>query len=369
MRRADIPMTSALDIQRERAALLAREIVSRAPGDSIASIFAGGSLGRGEVWAAKIDGEIEVYSDIDLYVVARSASTERAIRNATREITLPAMKGVRFLRHADIGVYTRDDLAAQPLRPGTVELDVNHLMLYGDETVPRSLAGRNAAAIPAEEALYLLENRLWEFDAASARLGRAQALKAELDVYAAHAIVDGSFEATLAKRAERFRAGAPASMDAPARQLVSDAFEALRDFGVWMQAGGTDTERTRAHAALCEAWRVLAPRVLKVDGPPALLVAVRCHAGTSVANARNVMRLQRRLGRSFLGIAMALPFLARRSPMDALRVHALAESLRSEGTSVTRIDCHFDYVTELTAEFDFQGSLKERVRDMHAAVS
>src|SRR5262245_42285509 len=207
-------MSNALDIQRERAALLAREIVSRAPAGSIASIFAGGSLGRGEVWAAEIDGALEIYSDIDLYVVASSASTERAIRNATHDVTLPAMNDVRFLRRADIGVYTRDDLAAQPLRPGTAELDTNHLLLHGDAAIPKSLAGRSASAIPAGEALYLIENRLWEFAAGSAeRLGRAQALKAQLDVYSAHAIVDGSFEASLAKRAEHFRAAAPATMD------------------------------------------------------------------------------------------------------------------------------------------------------------
>ncbi len=366
-------MSSALDIQRERAAILAREIVSRAPAGSIAGIFAGGRLGRGEVWAAEIDGVTEVYSDIDLYVVASSSAAEHAIRTATRDVTLPEVKGVRFLRRPDIGVYTRADLALQPLRPGTAELDVHHVMLHGDETIPRSLTGRSAANIPAEEALYLLENRLWEFaggqDTPAARPGRAQALKAELEVYAAHAIVGGSFQATLAKRAERFREQPPASMDAASRSMVSGAFDAARDLSAWMRTPGTETERERAHAALVEAWRVLAPRVLNMNGSPAYLVAVRCHAGTSVANARDVMRLQRRLKRSFVGIALALPFLARRSPMDALRVHALAESLRSEGTSESRIDCHFDYVTELTAEFHFEGSLKERVRDMHAAVS
>jgi hypothetical protein len=314
-----------------------------------------------------------VYSDIDLYVVASSPSAEQAIRAATRDVTVPESKNVLFLRRADIGVYTREDLAAQPLRPGTAELDVHHLMLHGDEGIPRALSGRSDAAIPAEEALYLIENRLWEFvaghDTAPGRLSRAQALKAQLDVYSAHAIVDGSFQATLAERAERFCAGPPATMDAHVRKLVSGAFEAVRDFGAWMQAPGTETERARAHDALCEAWRVLAPRVLNMTGSPAYLVARRARAGAWVVNARDVMRLQRRLGQPFFGIALALPFLARRSPVDALRLHALVRGLASEGTSESRIDCHFDYVSELTAEFHFNGSLKERVRDMHAAVS
>src|SRR5262245_6389688 len=131
-------MSAALDLQRERAAILAREIVSRAPAGSIAGIFAGGSLGRGEVWAAEIDGVTEVYSDIDLYVVANSSAAEHAIRAVTRDVTLPETNRVRFLRRADVGVYTREDLAAQPLRPGTVELDTHHLMLYGDDAVARS---------------------------------------------------------------------------------------------------------------------------------------------------------------------------------------------------------------------------------------
>ena len=158
-------------------------------------------------------------------------------------------------------------------------------------------------------------------------------------------------------------------MEADVRKLVSGAFDAVRDLSAWMRAPGTETERARAHDALCEAWRVLAPRVLNMTQSPAYLVARRSRAGAWVANARDVMRLQRRLGRPFVGIALALPFLARRSPMDALRLHPLVEGLASEGTSESRIDCHFDYVTELTAEFHFKGSLGERVRDMHAAVS
>lgn len=367
-------MRSALDIQRERAALLARELVSHAPAGSIASIFAGGSLGRGEVWAAAIDGKLEVYSDIDLYVVAARDATLPALRESAGVVAMLAPSPeASFLRSPDIGVYTRADLAGQPLRPGTVELDTQHLMLYGDESIPRGLQGRSAARIPAQEGLYLIENRLWEFAGghghAAGRLGRAQALKAQLDVYSAHAIVEGSFQAALARRAERFRDRPPATMDARVRELVSRAFDAVRDFGAWMQGPGTDTERDRARDALCEAWRVLAPRVLNMTGSPASLVARRSRAGAWVANARDVMRLQRRLGGPFAGIALALPLLARRSPMDALRLHALVETLASDGTGEPRIDSHFDYVARLTARFPFQGSLEERVRDMHAAVS
>jgi len=53
----------------------------------------------------------------------------------------------------------------------------------------------------------------------------------------------------------------------------------------------------------------------------------------------------------------------------AVRLHALVATLASDGTGESRIDSHFDYVAGLTARFQFQGPLEERVRDMHAAVS
>ena len=62
----------------------------------------------------------------------------------------------------DVGVYTFEDLAGQPARPGTVGLDRNHRMCFGDESVPASAARRIGSRIPVEEALYLLENRLGE---------------------------------------------------------------------------------------------------------------------------------------------------------------------------------------------------------------
>ena len=101
---------SALEIQRSRASAMALELVKRSPQDAIACIFAGGSLARGEVWCARIDDELEVYSDVDLYVVV-SEEGLAAVRSAAAAITTPGVSGVRFLRSPDIGVYTRGDLA------------------------------------------------------------------------------------------------------------------------------------------------------------------------------------------------------------------------------------------------------------------
>jgi hypothetical protein len=371
-------VSSALDVQRERAAALARALVSHAPAGSIASIFSGGSLGRGEVWAAEIDGTLEIYSDIDLYVVSAEDASAGALRATARSLPPPAPPaGARFLRSADIGVYTRADLVAQPVRPGTVELDAHHLMLYGDESIPRALTGRSAAGVPAEEALYLIENRLWDFSRAAtwedntppARLALAQALKAQLDVYAAHAIVDGTFCATLAARAQRFHSQPPATMDENVRRLVAGAFTAARDFGAWIRRGQPGPERSRAvHALTDDGWRVLAPRVLNRNTAPAELVARRCREGAFLANARDIWRLRRRLSAPRMGTVLALALLAGRSPVDALRLDALVRCLAS--ADAREFGAHFTYVDRLTRHLGFnQGALEERVRTMHAAVS
>ncbi len=372
-------MTTALEMQRSRAAMLARALVTHAPAGSIASIFAGGSLGREEVWAAEIDGTLEIYSDIDLYVVSAQDTAANQLRQAARTLPAPAtISGVRFLRNADIGVYTRADLVAQPLRPGTAELDAHHLMLYGDESIPRALSGRDAAGIPAEEALYLMENRLWELSGAaprenntpSARAALAQALKAQLDVYAAHAIADGTFATTLAARALRFHSQPPTTMGAQVRSLVAGAFAAARDLGAWISHREAAAERAQAvHALTSDGWRVLAPRILRREAPPAGLIACRCRQGAWLANARDIGRLRRRLSAPWIGTILGLPLLAVRSPVDALRVDALVRCLASD-RDAREFRAHFAYVDHLTRHLGFnQGALEERVRAMHSAVS
>lgn len=367
-------MSFALDMQRERARALSDLVVGSAPAGSVVSVFAGGSLGRDEVWAAAIDGTLEIYSDIDLYVVTGPNASAAGFRETARLVTPPAPPaGVRFLRPADIGVYTREDLSAQPLRPGTAELDTHHLMLYGDESIPRSLGGRSAAAIPAEEALYLLENRVFELTEAAkraeGRMALAQALKARLDVYSAHAIANGTFTATLAERARRFRAETPPTLDQDARAFIAEGFDAVRDLGAWMSGrrAGEDTQRTLR--ALVSTWRALAPRILGEEAPPAELVAKRCRGGAIAPNARDVLRLRRRLARSLASIVPAIAVLDRRSPVDALRIDALARCLAAESDSGDFAG-HFAYIERLTHQFGFnEGSLEERARRMHAAIS
>jgi hypothetical protein len=360
-------------MQRETARSLAQFLARIAPDGSIASIFAGGSLGRGEVWAAQRDGDFEIYSDIDLYVVAQDAAAAQAIRRKLRDVSDLTAWG-RF-RPPDIGIYTRQDLAAQPLRPGTAELDTHHLMLYGDESIPRGLSNRSAAQIAPEEALYLLENRVLELTApwlsiAPPQYGLFSALKAHLDVYSAHAIVDGTFACTLTERAERFRKRAPATLEGEARARVAGVFDSAQDIGAWMRDRSVSSECASAVHALADAWRTLAPHVLGMQGPVPALVARRCRAGAHLANARDVIRIRRATSRSLLRAALAAPVLSGRGPVQALRIDALAHVFTREARDARALVAHFRYVGRLTRMFGYtNGSLEERSRAMHAAVS
>lgn len=362
-------------MQRERARALARELVARAPEASIECIFAGGSLGRGEVWAARFDGALEVYSDIDLYVIAAHEGAVAELRHAAQTVaSFPAPDGVRFLRSADIAVYTRADFAAQPLRPGTAELDTHHLLLHGDDSIVRALSGREAGNIPGEEALYLLENRAMELTAApaavaDAHLGLAQSLKARLDVYSAHAIVAGTFAVMISERARRFASDPPPTLEGVARDEVAASFGAATDIGAWMRTHDAATERDTALAAIVDAWRKLAPRVLRLDASNAELVARRCRAGDMMTNSQELVHIRHAVGVSLLRAASALPRLAALSPVAALRLDALARILAGSGAD-NDMTTHFAYVDRLTHHFGFtSGTPDERVRRMYAAIS
>jgi hypothetical protein len=75
-----------------------------------------------------------------------------------------------------------------------------------------------------------------------------------------------------------------------------------------------------------DAWRTLAPLVLRTDASAAELVARRCRAGDMMANSQELVRIRHAIGVSLLRAASALPRLAALSPLAALRVDALARA-------------------------------------------
>ena len=133
--------------------------------DSVLAVFLSGSVARGRI-ACFNDGErLEIYSDLDISVVVSNQSHwEECRRRARAAAATVPLCGDRFkmYRSVDVGVYTLEDLHRQPARPGTVDVAATHRLLYGDPAVPSSLSNLAEASMEPEEALYLLENRLFE---------------------------------------------------------------------------------------------------------------------------------------------------------------------------------------------------------------
>lgn len=370
---------SALDMQRSRATAIARELVSRAPSGSIACIFAGGSLARGEVWAAARDGVLEIYSDVDLYVVVDAPKARAAVRAAASGLGDAVVDGALFLRPADIGVYAREDLRAQPARPGTVDLSAHHVVLHGDPAIPAALPPYGRTRMAGDEALYLLENRALELDAtetnpagAAARMAVVRSLKARLDVHIAHAIADGSFAPTLAARAAAFDTAAPGSLDEPSRLDVARAYHLAHILPEWLETANPGDEVERAMVAVSRAWRALAPRVLRAPGERLTgLLARRWREGARVHNARELVRMRHAYGVPLGRVIVAAPALSVCSPRAALRLDALIRRFHGEGRIDDAVfDPHRQRLDALTRLYGFSdGSQETRVRDMHRVIS
>ena len=366
-------------MQRARAFALARDLTARAPRGSMACVFAGGSLSRNEVWAAVIDGELEIYSDVDLYVVVRDHDALAPVRAAAGDVAsrAPGIDGVHFLRAPDVGVYTLPDLCAQPVRPGTVDLAVHHLVLDGDPGLPGRLPAPEASRIPAHEALYLVENRLAELaapggaGARESRLRTMRALKARLDVHSAHEIVGHSFAPSLDARSRRFASDPPPGMDDAARADVADAYRAAGDPSAWLPGRDETREVARARAGLVRAWCTLAPGVLGKGETTEALLARRCHAGERRKNALEALRLRRAFGIPRGRVLASTPWLSRLSPATALRVDALVRECHAEGVCDARyVRAHERYLDRLTRTFGcVDGPLEMRVHAMHRVIS
>lgn len=382
-------MKSAIEIMLRRADDLAHGLVARAPAGSIRAVFAGGSVGRDEVWARPEGETLVVYSDLDLYVVMADEANERAVRDAVAVVSsaVPAaLDGVVFLRGVDAGVYRMGDLLAQPARPGTVDWREHHRWLHGDRSLLESLAPSAQRSIAASEALYLLENRAWDAleavalaggDARARERSRVQAAKVVLDVGAAHLIAEARFVSTYAERMAVLRSRTPSRLS-PRTLAAIEASEEIRRGG--MPASAVDARD--ALVLVAEAWCTLAPAILsfavastavatRESADVASLLAVRCARGAFYDNYREFVRLRRRVRSSLVGAAAAGLRLATLSPRAALRTHALARGLvEAARVPASALSFHADYVAALAARLGFdQGPIDARARSALRAVS
>jgi len=188
---------------------LAEELVEELGQDRVRCVFLAGSVAEGRVAAAWVEGTLEVYSDLDLYVVLASGqdleeARKRARRMAARfPFTAPEL---RLFKPPDIGVYDPEDLARQPARPGTLAAAAKRIVLYG-EPPPAGWPARGS--IDPREGLYLLENRMLELALLEERHGepgpwdryrRYQLIKAALDAGTAALLATGHFHLDLEAR-------------------------------------------------------------------------------------------------------------------------------------------------------------------------
>ena len=373
---------SPIELLRVRAQALCADILAGVPAGFVRAAFLGGSAARGEVWAVRVEENWEIYSDLDLYVIVcgpRALGPVRAQAKAASERLPAAGAGARFLRGADVGVYTLEDLAAQPARPGTVELARESFWLYGDRAVFDALAPGEARAIARDEALYLLENRIAELswvaapaDAPRERLARVLALKTRLDVGAAHLIVDGSYTPAVRARAEAIRARPPVTMSARVRADLDEAFSDYDRLDAYVRAGSGPAEVARAAALAADAWRTLAERVLGAPGgTAAALVNRRCAHGRRWHNYREFVRLRHASGASRGQSAVRGLRLASFSPRAALRTHALVAALRrADPASRPGLAAIERYVERVTGALGFAGgSIERRAAAAHRAIS
>ncbi len=372
---------SPIELLRARAHALCADILSAVPAGSVRAVFLGGSAARGDVWAARVDGDWEIYSDLDVYLVVSGPGAMAPVRaqaSAASERLPAAGVGARFLRGADVGVYTLEDLVAQPARPGTAGLARESFWLFGDRTLLDALAPLEARRIAPAEALYLLENRIAELswlatpaDPAQERFARVQALKARLDIAAAHLIAEGGYASSVQGRVDAIRARTPAAMSARARADIEAAFADYGRLDGYVGAGGGSAEVARAVMLAADAWRALAARVLGAGGDVVAQVNRRCGQGRRWGNYREFVRLRHASGVSRAQSAVRGLRFASFSPRVALRTHPLvAELRRAEPGSAPGLAALERYVERLTTVLGFaDGSVARRTAAAHRAIS
>lgn len=369
----------ATDALRRYAEGLAARIVALAGGDAVTTVFAGGSLAEDSV--AWFEGDdLEILSDVDLYVVAsdgREADVRRAAAVAVEDVAVEP--GVRLLRPCDIGVVTLANLLAEPARPGTLNLPDQHLLLYGDGSVLAAMGAAMGAEIDPAEGLYLIENRLVELpadesaaaDEASRRLQRYQLGKTVLDVVTAFLVSAREYRARLEDRMAALERLAgeealPASWD---DELVAVAARGRADLaGFLRDPAGEPTER-RVRRFAVDTWEAIAGRLYGEHESRGLagLILRRCKLGEYRRNFREFLALSSRWGGARSRRAWTAVHLSRYSPVTSLRAGALVAQVlaRDDLDAVGRrsLEGLRSYLERLTEVCGFaDGDLGARVR-------
>lgn len=367
-------MSRALEILCRRAKALGERIVSGTGAGAVTCVFAGGGVATGRVAWYEGD-ELEILSDIDLYVVADAGHVDDVRRVAAAAGELGCEPGVRLLRPDDIGVYTLDDLLSQPARPGTVGLADHHYHVFGDESVYDRLREAIGATVESTEGMYLLENRIAEMpghvataDEPQGRLARYRLVRTVLDTATALLIGAGRYDGSpVTVEALAALPGTPPGWDP---ELTRRALAAQADLASFFAGGGEAIARDDAVDLALAVWRWIGAREFDEDPADwAAIVVKRCHIGDYPHNFREFLAMSAARGRSRKRMAWSGAHLSRYSPVTALRLFGLVEMLRRRDdidvVSRRTLESVEAYVERLTDAFGCSdGSLAERVARM-----
>jgi hypothetical protein len=381
---------------------LATRVTSAIGEERVRSIFVGGSVAGDEASYCRAGDMVEIYSDVDLYAVVTDAVDLEEAKDRGRQIAAETPlegDGYRFRRAPDIGVYSFEELASQPARPGTVGLDRRHRVLHGDPDVPVQAAERIGRQMAPEEALYLLENRLTEL--AALQTGRHGdgvlparggldptdpffaflVCKTGLDAATASYIVRDQYDP---RRSERLRMLPTLAEGAGGDQAwPDDQLDVVRRCGDAMArmpspewADGFDpvVGADEVVSVMLELWkRIAAQHIGGETDDWSDLVLRRCRAGDYVGNFRQFRAMNARCGFKRRGVVAVGVHLSRYSSINALRLSSLTEYLSRRASAqldVARlVDTLGSYLDRLTRECGFtEGSLSDRAYQMYRTV-
>jgi hypothetical protein len=326
-------------------------VLARLGEENVESIFVSGGAGRGEVAAFRGPSELEIYSDLDLFVVVRSGADLERDRVVAREAAAGVPRtgaGYTIIPRPDVGVFTLEDFLAQKTRPGMVEIAGSHIVLYGSAETPKRARKFVAREIEPDEGLYLIENRLSEIAALSDRLEhestggyrryvRYVLLKSRVDAAAGALIALRQFDPS---RAERIRllhdslAGEDTQAILPdeARAEIEAAHLALGDLQTALERRPPPDPAAIARTAqfLLDVWSRIARHISGYNTISwDVLFEWRCKRGRRISNTRELLVLALRRSIPLSGVVRRVWGLARLSPVDALRLSGAARMLES----------------------------------------
>ena len=360
-------------------------VMEAADGADVRAVFVGGSVAAGEV-ACRVNGSlVEIYSDVDMYVVVGESADLDEVRSRCRAAGAGvSLRGDNFIfyRTPDVGVYTFEDLASQPARPGTVGFDTRHMMLYGETDIPVNAARRIGDSISPGESLYLLENRLLEMSVLQsdakkkggidAGYGSFVACKTCLDVVTATLIANGHFEAGRSDRLRRLHAlGMNENIGWSEAQLelaglCDTALRRMPSPG-WAESVPFEQTAGAAIALALHFWKRISGG-FENDWSSTLLR--RCRNGEYLRNFRQFRALNARCGFKQRGGMVSGAKLSRYSPVDVLRMSALIHYLNDDDNNRPEIDNVMQsigpYLDRLTRDCGFKnGRLLARSARMY----